>query len=40
MKFADEYVERRAPSWKPSTVKATLSYLNSGILTLGHLRVG
>ena len=40
-KFAAEYVERRAPSWKPSTVKATLSYLNSAILpALGHLRVG
>ena len=40
-KFADEYVERRSPSWKPSTVKATLSYLNSAILpALGHLRVG
>ena len=40
-KFADEYVERRAPSWKPSTVKATLSYLNSAILpAIGHLRVG
>ena len=35
------YVERRSPSWKPSTVKATLSYLNSAILpVLGHLRVG
>ena len=40
-KFAAEYVERRSPSWKPSTVKATLSYLNSAILpALGHLRVG
>ena len=40
-KFAAEYVERRAPSWKPSTVKATLSYLYSAILpALGHLRVG
>ena len=40
-KFAAEYVERRSPSWKPSTMKATLSYLNSAILpALGHLRVG
>ena len=40
-KFAAEYVERRSPSWKPSTVKATLSYLSSAILpALGHLRVG
>ena len=40
-KFAAEYVKRRSPSWKPSTVKATLSYLNSAILpALGHLRVG
>ena len=40
-KFAAEYVERRSPSWKPSTAKATLSYLNSAILpALGHLRVG
>ena len=40
-KFAAEYVERRSPSWKPSTVEATLSYLNSAILPiLGHLRVG
>ena len=31
-KFAAEYVERRAPAWKPSTVKATMSYLNSAIL--------
>ena len=39
-KFAAEYVERRSPSWKPSTVKATMSYLNSAILpALGHLRV-
>ena len=37
--FASEYVERRSPSWKPSTT--TLSYLNSAILpALGHLRVG
>ena len=40
-KFAAEYVERRSPSWKPSTVTATMSYLNSAILpALGHLRVG
>jgi len=40
-KFAAEYVERRSPSWKPSTVDATMSYLNSAILpALGHLRVG
>ena len=40
-KFAGEYVERRSPSWKPSTVKASMSYLNSAILpALGHLRVG
>ncbi len=40
-KFAAEYVERRSPSWKPSTLKATMSYLNSAILpALGHLRVG
>ena len=40
-KFAAEYVERRSPSWKPSTVKATISYLNSAILpALGHPRVG
>ena len=40
-KFAAEYVERCSPSWKPSTVKTTLSYLNSAILpALGHLRVG
>ncbi len=40
-KFTAEYVERRSPSWKPSTVKATLSYLNSAILpAIGHLRVG
>ena len=31
-KFAAEYVERRSPSWKPSTVDATMSYLNSAIL--------
>ena len=40
-KFAAEYVERRSPSWKPSTVNTTLSYLNSAILpALGHLRIG
>ena len=40
-KFAAEYVERRSPSWKPSTVKTTMIYLNSAILpALGHLRVG
>ncbi len=39
--FAAEYVDRRSPAWKPSTVKATMSYLNSAILpALGHLRVG
>ena len=41
-KFAAEYVERRSSSWKPSTVKATLSYLNSSAIlpALGHRRVG
>ena len=40
-KFAAEYAERRSPAWKPSTVTATMSYLNSAILpALGHLRVG
>ncbi len=40
-RFASEYVERRSPSWKPSTVETTLIYLNSIILpALGHLRVG
>ncbi len=40
-KFAAEYVERRSPSWKPSTLKATMSYLDSAILpAIGHLRVG
>ena len=40
-KFAAEYVERRSPSWKPSAVKATMSYPNSVILpALGHLRIG
>ena len=39
--FAVEYVERRSPSWKPSTVAATMSYLDSAILpAIGHLRVG
>ena len=38
---AAECVKRRLPAWKPSTVKATLCYLNSAILpALGHLRVG
>ena len=37
-KLAAEYVERRSPAWKPSTVKATLSYLHSAILpALGRL---
>ena len=40
-KFAAEYIERRSPSWKPSTVKTTRNYLNGVILpALGHLRVG
>ena len=40
-KLVAEYVERRSPSWKPFTVKATLSSLKSAILpALGHLRVG
>ena len=40
-KFAAEYVERRSPSWKPSTLAATMSYLDSAILpAVGHLRVG
>ena len=40
-KFAAEYVERRSSSWKPSTMKATLSHLDSAILpAFGHLRVG
>ena len=39
-KFATEYVERRSPSWKPSTMETTSIYLNSAILpALGHLRV-
>ena len=38
--FAAKYVERHSPSWKPSTLKATMSYLNSAILSaIGHLRV-
>ena len=40
-KFASEYIERRSPSWKSSTEKATKSYFNSAILpALGQLRVG
>ena len=40
-RFAREYVERRSPSWKPTTVETTLIYLNSAMLpALGHLRVG
>ena len=31
-RFATEYVERRSPSWKPSTHKATMSYLHHAIL--------
>ena len=39
-RFAAEYVERRSPSWKPSTHKATMSYLHHAILpALGGLRV-
>ena len=39
--FAAEYVARRSPAWKPSTVEATNCYLRSAILpALGHLRVG
>ena len=39
-KFAAEYVERRSPSRKPSTLKATMSYLTCAILSaIGHLRV-
>ena len=39
--FAAKYMDRRSPAWKPSTIKATMSYLNSAILSaLGHLRVG
>ena len=40
-RFASEYVERRSPAWKPSTVETILIYLNCAILpALGHLRVG
>ena len=39
-RFATEYVERRSPAWKPSTHKATMSYLHQSILpALGTLRV-
>lgn len=39
-RFAAEYVERRSSSWKPSTHRATMSYLNQAILpALGLLRV-
>ena len=39
-RFAAEYVERRSPAWKPSTLKATMSYLHQSILpALGTLRV-
>ena len=39
-RFAAEYVERRSPSWKPSTHAATMSYLHHSILpALGALRV-
>ena len=31
-RFATEYVERRSPSWKPSTHAATKSYLRHAIL--------
>ena len=38
-KFADEHAARRSPAWRPSTVDATVSYLNCAILpALGHLR--
>ncbi len=43
MTFAGYFgdIRQRAPSWKPSTVAATMSYLNSAILpAIGHLRVG
>ena len=40
-KFASEYMERRSPSWKPSTVKTTRNYLDGVILpVIGHLCVG
>ena len=39
-RFTTEYVERRSPAWKPSTYKATMSYLRQSILpALGTLRV-
>ena len=39
-RFAAEYVERRSPSWKPSTHDSTMSYLHRAILpSLGALRV-
>ena len=39
-RFAAEYVERRSPSWKPSTHKATMSYVHHAILpALGAFRV-
>ena len=40
-KFAAENVQRRSPSWKPSPIKTTMSYLKSAILpALGHVHVG
>ena len=39
-RFATEYVERCSPAWKPSTRKATMSYLRHAILpVIGALRV-
>ena len=39
-RFAAEYVERRSPSWKPSTHDSTMSYLHRVILpSLGAFRV-
>ena len=39
-RFAAEYVERRSPSWKPSTQRATMTYLRHTILpALGAVRV-
>lgn len=39
--FAADYVQRHPPSWKPSTVKATLSFLDRAILpAVDNLRVG
>ena len=39
-RFATEYVERRSPSWKPSTHASTMSYLHRAILpSIGALRV-